>query len=80
MAPAENAEGRAAAKRSDERDQEGEGDYADAVVRHAKYLGIDPKHDARYTWIAEEVCTRTSTSESIQPYLQPVEHHACGVQ
>eukprot|EP00904_Undaria_pinnatifida_P002036 jgi/Undpi1/11833/HiC_scaffold_4.g01532.m1 len=32
----------------------GEEDYADAVTRHAKYLGIDPEADAAYIWIAEE--------------------------
>lgn len=40
-----------------------EADYAEAVTRHAKYLGIDPEHDAAYMWIAEEVwdtCLRTS--------------------
>ncbi|CAN0086933.1 unnamed protein product, partial [Scytosiphon promiscuus] len=31
-----------------------EEDYADAVTRHAKYLGIDPVRDAAYVWIAEE--------------------------
>lgn len=35
----------------------GEEDYADAVTRHAKYLGIDPEADAAYIWIAEEVST-----------------------
>lgn len=32
-----------------------EEEYADAVTRHAKYLGIDPEIDAEYMWIAEEV-------------------------
>lgn len=32
-----------------------EEEYADAVTRHAKYLGIDPEIDAAYMWIAEEV-------------------------
>lgn len=32
-----------------------EEDYADAVNRHAKYIGIDPKEDADYMWIAKEV-------------------------
>lgn len=32
-------------------------DFAEAVTRHAKYLGIDPEHDAGYMWIAEEVWT-----------------------
>lgn len=32
-----------------------EDDYADAVNRHAKYIGIDPEEDVDYMWIAEEV-------------------------
>lgn len=36
-----------------------EEDYADAVTRHAKYLGIDPETDAEYMWIAEEVSIHT---------------------
>ena len=39
----------------DEEEEEGEEEYADAVTRHAKYLGIDPEVDAAYMWIAEEV-------------------------
>lgn len=29
--------------------------YEEAVIRHAKYLGINPEKDAAYFWIAEEV-------------------------
>lgn len=32
-----------------------DGDYQDAVLRHAKYLGIDPEKDEAHLWIAEEV-------------------------
>eukprot|EP00903_Cladosiphon_okamuranus_P008157 g7856.t1 len=35
-------------------EEEQEEDYADAVMRHAKYLGIDPEIDAAFMWIAEE--------------------------
>lgn len=54
-------------RRSPEEEEGGEGedgppaseeDYADAVTRHAKYLGIDPEVDAAYMWIAEEVGTQ----------------------
>lgn len=45
-------------KEEDKLPAESEEDYADAVTRHAKYLGIDPEIDAAYVWIAEEVSTR----------------------
>lgn len=55
MAPLEDTGAKAAADGPDYSEAEdGEG-YADAVTRHAKYLGMDPKRDAAYLWIAEEV-------------------------
>lgn len=50
MSPAKDKEAE-----DDETTGGGEEDYADAVTRHAKYLGIDPERDAAYLWIAEEV-------------------------
>ncbi len=42
-----------------------EEEYADAVTRHAKYLGIDPEIDAAYMWIAEEVgCSQVASDEN----------------
>lgn len=41
--------------RNEDKPPESEEEYADAVTRHAKYLGIDPEVDAAYMWIAEEV-------------------------
>lgn len=59
MAPDEDGEGQPpnTTQLLDENEQpvSEEEEYADAVTRHAKYLGIDPEIDAEYMWIAEEV-------------------------
>ncbi|CAM9657425.1 unnamed protein product, partial [Discosporangium mesarthrocarpum] len=34
-------------------DEDSPDDYADAITRHATYLGINP-NDKKYLWIAEE--------------------------
>lgn len=59
MIPTTNSDdgSRAVESRLDGCELDEEEGYADAVTRHAKYLGIDPDHDAAYLWIAEEVRT-----------------------
>ncbi|CAN0312878.1 unnamed protein product [Pylaiella littoralis] len=58
MAPNEDGEGQAPTTTQLMEDGEPpvseEEEYAEAVTRHAKYLGIDPEIDAEYMWIAEE--------------------------
>lgn len=62
MAPDEDGEGQAPTTTQLMEDGEPpvseEEEYAEAVTRHAKYLGIDPEIDAEYMWIAEEVRIR----------------------
>ena len=57
------AEGLAGGSGPEEDVEEG---YTDAVTRHAKYLGIDPKEDADYMWIAKEVSTTVYEQRSTQ--------------
>lgn len=58
MAVADDDKDVPAVEGSKDGDPEDQEDYADAVTRHAKYLGIDPGRHSEYLWIAEEVRER----------------------
>lgn len=62
-------DGRGPRSKDEDKPPESEEEYAEAVTRHAKYLGIDPEIDAAYMWIAEEVGT-TDSSEPASNWRQ----------